>query len=799
MRPPRRAAGLVVRCAFAIAAVLTAACAGGEATGFSGDVQVLLARGEAYARSLPARSSADLSAEDVIALGYLERARLGIGSPFRLVDYALRDPDLSAETRERVAYAILSLTLAGETYQVDPRVLEPTRFFGLQPWARTGAAQLSLITRIVDGAASPTSGERAVRLGYRIAEADRTVSGVPHGAVAQVAALVADRRRAMSDARTMLRTAARSGADPLALLQAWRRATRFSVEAPSLVPLRVAEEEAIARAAPLLARSLEGLALRLISPGVNKPGGEEMTTGGYLPGDLGDRLLALAEARDYPAQAPVAVAVSIMREGLVGRPELSEHERIDRAAFAGSAYNEERFVASYAKLRAASDRPDIRVALIPLQISTFMRAWAQEEPWFPGDPAPAARDLVGRFGLTAIEFGPGVPDRWRPYALLSLARGLSDLQRVLPTASVRGLTIHFGPVPRGGRALALHDPRTRTLYLPVESGAGTLAHEVAHDLDWQLARQRYGVRGGYATDLAVRRGAGDRLATSLEGLVAAFRRPGADTLIDPHDSRPAEVFARGSDWFIASALAREGRTGGYLSSYQDPALTGYGSTRGPDIGGGAVPALLSILDAIAPVADETRTWARADLGPTRTLNPSELASAVLLAGQELPAAERFPRIAAARDRSLSAVTAETCRFSSAEGMRRLATAQRELILHSTASAARGAAIDAVRELAASRLGAGDQRVERWLTWRIHGGPEPADSALVELAPALEDLLHHAEILARERTTPTASPFRPSGPVAICGGNPFAASTGRARAAFVDPAFTDSARAVPFRF
>src|SRR5690242_8406552 len=39
-----------------------------------------------------------------VALGYLERLRLGLGSPFRLVDFALDDPRLDDSTRTRLAW-----------------------------------------------------------------------------------------------------------------------------------------------------------------------------------------------------------------------------------------------------------------------------------------------------------------------------------------------------------------------------------------------------------------------------------------------------------------------------------------------------------------------------------------------------------------------------------------------------------------------------------------------------------------------------------------------------------------------
>ena len=142
-----------------------------------------------------------------------------------------------------------------------------------------------------------------------------------------------------------------------------------------------------------------------------------------------------------------------------------------------------------------------------------------------------------------------------------LARGLADLQRVLPALDFRGLRVRFGRAPAGSTVLALHDPQHRTVFLPPATGAGTIAHEFAHDLDYQVAERRYGIRGDYATDFATRTERG-RLAASVTGLSGATLvapAPG-DPAVPDHAHRPAEVFARSMEWFVAVSLAREGRT-----------------------------------------------------------------------------------------------------------------------------------------------------------------------------------------------------------------------------------------------
>jgi hypothetical protein len=58
-----------------------------------------------------------------LALAYLERARLGLGSPFRLIDQAVHDPRLSETVRHDVAWAIVDRVFDGRIYETDGHVL----------------------------------------------------------------------------------------------------------------------------------------------------------------------------------------------------------------------------------------------------------------------------------------------------------------------------------------------------------------------------------------------------------------------------------------------------------------------------------------------------------------------------------------------------------------------------------------------------------------------------------------------------------------------------------------------------
>jgi hypothetical protein len=752
------------------------ACGGISAPGFSGDVDALLTRGDSYLTSLTNQPEETLDDAAVLALAYLERARLGLGSPFRLIEYALRDPDLPEEVRTPLAYGLLSRTLAGRTFQIDPQVLEAARLSGVQPVGSSAYQQLRLIERAVSAAPTAAAGERTVRLGYLLAAAERTVEPNAASVVAYVAAMLGDRRRSQEDAQSLLRSAVRYGEDPLDLLRRWRREAKFGVEQPALLGVSVREAEAEARDGPSLALALRTLAQR------QSTGGTYVPPSGYptlrdadpvLSVGLAERLGRLAAVRNYPVQAPIAVAIEMNREGLLNRPGLEVWQREARERFATEAWNEERLAAGAAILYASGAHVGQRAPLILLQAATFLRAWNQEDPWFPGDPAPSAKDLEGRFGLAAIHFDADVDESWRPYYLRMLGRGLSDLQRVLPTVSVRGLTIRIGELPGDTRALALHEPRTRTLYMPPRTSAGTLAHEIAHDVDWQLARRRYGARGGYGTDMAVRAQRGDRIAAAMMELSSSLVQPATEVPPTRHATRPAEVFARGMDWLVAAMLANDGRLGGYLTSFQDPVLTGYGTTRSPDIRGAAVPALLSILDGIAPVADHTREWVLETHGPGRSLSGLELVRAVSEAGSGLWLDQRLQQIHDLGRRSMQAVN--ECRSVSADGLRRLAAAQRGLAEETVRAASRGAIVDAARELAASR----EEResVDAWLAWRLYGAPEPLDPVLDELAPELDDLILRAELISRTPPTPVdRNAFHLDRAPTSCRGNPFATDT-----------------------
>ncbi|MEX0907880.1 MAG: hypothetical protein WD054_06080, partial [Gemmatimonadota bacterium] len=378
-----------------------------------------------------------------------------------------------------------------------------------------------------------------------------------------------------------------------------------------------------------------------------------------------------------------------------------------------------------------------------------------------GFGGPSSRQLEERFGLETVRFADAIPAGWRPYYRGALELALQDMQRVLPALDLRGLTVHFDAADRGATTLALHDPRKRVLLLPPSSSAGTIAHEVAHDLDWQVALRRYRVRGDYATDRASRNGS-DRLAMRVRSLAPhAAMEPASNERTHAHAQRPAENFARAIDWFVASALAAQGRTNGYLSSVQDDVLTGYGTVRSPDITGRAGTAIVNILDEVAPLYPETRTWFLKSYGTARNLSAIDLVRSLFelqlpepLEPAGAPASAANPSIGAsfaaiedARLRGFAAVDEWVCRAPGGAREAELEQARRQLVADAAAARTRGVALDHAAQLVG-------EEGARWVARQLYGGPWPA----LELDEGIEELL--AQLVSDARNAGVIEAQRP---------------------------------------
>src|SRR5688572_8613819 len=213
-------------------AVALSACGNAEHAGLAPDVRRELDLGAATLDGWIEQQRAGVPPDQiVIALGYAERLRLGLGSPFRLVEYALNDPRLREPVRRRLAWGLLERTLAGEAYEIDAVALDRGGMAGIASWPGLGRHHLKLIESTITEASDPRGGELAVRLAYRLAAMEGSVPSQAPAIATRAAALLRDREIARTDVRRLLRSARAVNGDPLAAIASWRERRWLAVEA----------------------------------------------------------------------------------------------------------------------------------------------------------------------------------------------------------------------------------------------------------------------------------------------------------------------------------------------------------------------------------------------------------------------------------------------------------------------------------------------------------------------------------------------------------------------------------------
>jgi hypothetical protein len=695
----------------------------------------------------------------IIALGYLERHRMGLGSPFRLIETVLRDARLEETMRRSLASALLERTQARSGAQVDPLSLELLGLSRLGFLHGRGREYVSLIEEAVRDARSAEAGALGVRLAFLLLSAEGRISRESAANASRAALLARDRRLAAEDVQRLLRASEADGADPLVELVRWRAARAFTVESPNLASLSAPEEN---EAIELALRILPRLHAAALHAGDRRPDRGERSAEPLLKEAAAERLEQIARTAGHPPVAPIAVGRRMNATPAPDWPRTVVEEKT-----AEDALDEETFAARHARI------PQIlRYTSLPAQevlwVAAAMRAYAQESVWVPGDPGPSAKEMQDRWGLAYVQFDPGIEAAIQPYFRSRLDGALRDMQRVFPLLDVRGMGVSF--VPWGwNNVLAMHDPRRREIVLPLGSAGGTIAHELAHDLDWTIARKVYRVRGGYATDLAVRemRNLGMRVHS-----LSARGWGGSETAGQgAHASRPAENFARGYDWFAVSALAAQGISNGYLSSVQDAQITGYGSAHAPDLGGKSAEALVGILDDYSPPGAAARIAYLNAYGRARAWNPLDIAMAMLTPGASGTAAEENPmpgrgaleaslaRTEEVRDRLMRQIAEGGCPAprnvfgeSTYEPRRRLVEAL-ALALYRESAFYEARRVAGLNGLA-------------WMEHRLYAGPWTLPDSDPELLPLLEDV-YDRWARATERRYGESSAFRRKPFAAMC--------------------------------
>lgn len=508
--------------------------------------------------SLTDGSPLDDTRRAAIAWGYAERLRLGLESPFRLVESAARDTRITPEERRTISWALLSRIVRGESHQVDPAVLD--RLGG--PDGRgsvPGEEHIAIITDAIVHMANPRAGELAVRFAYALAQAEGLVGYAGATTVAEVAALVADREIARREAIRIIRTAR---TDPIEEVSERRARRLLYVERPALLYPDAELEQAAIRLVPTVVASL-----RELGGPVTGPAADTVTV------SEAEQRFAV-ELRRTGAQLPPAPALAVTVQRYL--PMLRAHASVVDTGALRRAVHGEGLVGAVAAPHAGRDARRALGRLV-VAAAVSMRSSAQDIVPFAADTSLVAARLALELGLSSIDFDREVPAAWRPYLLTSLSQGVRDLRRVFPAFSLRDVNVRFRMAAPADSALAMHDPRSRTLHLPAITAGGTLVHELAHELDRQSAVQA-GL-AGYRSDAEARRSArgagspGARVAASLRALAEeGIALPRATKSAA---DRPAEIFATRVDWFVAQALARQGVSSGFLSGVQDELLTGH--------------------------------------------------------------------------------------------------------------------------------------------------------------------------------------------------------------------------------
>src|SRR5688572_14618490 len=215
-----------------------------------------LAFADSLERHLTKRETAAISTSETVASLYLERLRLGLGSPFRLIDQVLRDPALQPISTE-LAEAMLARTMMGDAYWPRSAALD---LIYISSTPGTGAQHQAIIDSVVASYTDPRVGELAIRLAYRLASASGAVSRRAPEIATAAAAQSRDRILSMRDARALFAAADRDGISRITLLKVWRDTRKLEVERPVIVPLSARAERNAVESLPALVARIEGVA-----------------------------------------------------------------------------------------------------------------------------------------------------------------------------------------------------------------------------------------------------------------------------------------------------------------------------------------------------------------------------------------------------------------------------------------------------------------------------------------------------------------------------------------------------------
>ena len=714
------------------------------------DARAPVISGEVDAADPRYRSLTNREAVEAVRAGYVERLRLGLGSPFRLIDFALADPRLDESSRRRVANTLFQLTLDGRLHEIDPGVLQAASDPPNAESLTRATRHLDVISSAIADADDPRAGELAIRLAYQLARLETEIGPSTLSSAVRVAALLRDREFAIRDAHALAREADAAGRDPIDLLPEWRREHRFWVERPVLESAGTTFEQAAINTLPRLVH-----AIRLAANGGDSQRRMPPGAGADLSGLR--RLPAVDTTFGMPPRSAIVVPVGAVGASLPDSLPADVQRAWDD--FVAGATTEEALAIRAADLSVT--QPTLRgpVARAVLNAAIALRPDAQETVWFPGMGAPTPHDIFLAHGIR-VTSDEAIPSAWVPYVLITLDGALRDLRAVVPRLNLSGLEFAITTESAVPGALASHSPTTRIIDLPISTGLGTLAHEIAHDLDWQAARRARPKARTYASDNEAIRGNSQfrsAVATLVPTTVGSWRPAGA--AMAPPSTRPAEVVASTFDWFIATRLAARGRWNGALSAGQDEILTGHGSIQPPGSSVAYGTAAVEVMRPLAILPEREVDAFLAQYGPTRGARAVPLLDAFVVrleSGGVATARRSVPEggvaaiddVFAVRDRMLDEMGRQECVVRPALVSRQVSPAYARLIEQAAGARARGVALRMAETIA------GDPG-RAWMANRLYGPLWPAND---DLDPTIAETLEALAIAA----IPSVSPGIPVG-------------------------------------
>src|SRR5215207_516214 len=362
IRSSRAATIGILVAALAIAVSWAIATRGSRRVPMTPEVAREMRAGVAFAahieKKLAVEPAESISIADAVAQNYLARLRLGLGSPFRLIDFALADRMLPDTTQHLLAYALLQRTLDGDTYHAPPAALTAAGNTLPELPVVLAARHVALIDSVVARASDPRGGELTVREAYRIAGAGGAVGRRGPWLGTQVAALARDRALARTDVLNLLATARRNHMDPLGLIPVWRLERRFAVERPVMEALQPEVERRALVQVSAVVQQLDSLAAAERRFARDSVPAERAENYG-ISADAARRLAWVASVRAAPPQAPITVAVTstVRPARLTSAASIRDESARDALErFSERAVNEETLAAEYAVF-LAGDAP----------------------------------------------------------------------------------------------------------------------------------------------------------------------------------------------------------------------------------------------------------------------------------------------------------------------------------------------------------------------------------------------------------------------------------------------------------